>query len=109
MQKTRSSGNRDLALLCLFLRRAYNTSVIVGLLQASAFAHTALIWQQIKEKFEAANPTLKAAQLDIDESRAAEITAYLRANPDFDSLYGRDSNLALPGSLAPVCRYSVLT
>ena len=30
-----------------------------------------------------ANPTLKAAQLNIDESRAAEITAYLRPNPDF--------------------------
>ena len=26
---------------------------------------------------------MKAAQLNIDESRAAEITAYLRPNPDF--------------------------
>ncbi len=43
---------------------------------------TSLTWQQIKQKFEAANPTLKAAQLTIDESRAAEITAYLRPNPD---------------------------
>jgi len=42
-----------------------------------------LDWQQIKEKFEAVNPTLKASQLNIDESRAAEITAYLRPNPDF--------------------------
>jgi cobalt-zinc-cadmium efflux system outer membrane protein len=46
-------------------------------------AQTALSWQQIKDKFAAANPTLKAAQLNIDESRAAEITAYLRPNPDF--------------------------
>jgi cobalt-zinc-cadmium efflux system outer membrane protein len=46
-------------------------------------AQTGLTWQQIKEKFEAQNPTLKAAQLNIDESRAAEITAYLRPNPDF--------------------------
>ena len=29
------------------------------------------------------NPTLKAAQLNVGESRAAEITAYLRPNPDF--------------------------
>jgi len=43
---------------------------------------TALTWQQIKNKFEAANPTLKAAQMSIDESRAAEITAYLRPNPN---------------------------
>ncbi|MGH9559769.1 MAG: TolC family protein [Bryobacteraceae bacterium] len=42
----------------------------------------ALTWQQVKDKFEAANPTLKAAQLSIDESRANEVTAYLRPNPD---------------------------
>jgi outer membrane protein, heavy metal efflux system len=52
------------------------------LLPATLFAQTALTWQQIKDRFEAANPTLKAAQLNIDESRAAEITAYLRPNPD---------------------------
>jgi cobalt-zinc-cadmium efflux system outer membrane protein len=46
-------------------------------------AQTSLNWQQVKDKFEAANPTLKAAKLNIDESRAAEITAYLRPNPDF--------------------------
>ncbi len=46
-------------------------------------APPALTWQQIKDKFEATNPTLKAAQLNIDESRAQEITAYLRPNPDF--------------------------
>ncbi len=50
---------------------------------ATLSAQTVLTWQQIKDKFEAANPTLKAAQLNIDESRAAEITAYLRPNPDF--------------------------
>jgi outer membrane protein, heavy metal efflux system len=42
-----------------------------------------LSWQQIKARFETANPTLKANRLNIDESRAAEITAYLRPNPDF--------------------------
>jgi cobalt-zinc-cadmium efflux system outer membrane protein len=49
---------------------------------ATLTAQTAFTWQQIKDKFEAANPTLKAAQLNIDESRAEEITAYLRPNPD---------------------------
>lgn len=44
---------------------------------------TAYTWQQLLEKFESANPTLKADKLNIDESRAAEITAYLRPNPDF--------------------------
>jgi outer membrane protein, heavy metal efflux system len=44
---------------------------------------TSFTWQQIEAKFEAANPTLRAARLNIDESRAAEITAYLRPNPSF--------------------------
>ena len=39
-------------------------------------------WQQVKEKFETVNPTLSAARTNVDESRAAEITAYLRPNPD---------------------------
>ena len=48
----------------------------------AAWPQTAYTWQQIKDKFEAANPALKAARLGIDESRSAEITAYLRPNPD---------------------------
>jgi len=46
-------------------------------------AQTAFTWQQLVQKFETTNPTMKANQLNIDESRAAEITAYLRPNPDF--------------------------
>jgi cobalt-zinc-cadmium efflux system outer membrane protein len=49
----------------------------------AAHAQTPFTWQQIKEKFAATNPSLQAAQANIDESRAAEITAYLRPNPDF--------------------------
>src|SRR5580704_12186550 len=39
-------------------------------------------WEQIRDRFQANNPTLRAAQISIDESRAQEITAYLRPNPD---------------------------
>jgi len=56
---------------------------VAGFLPAVALAQSPFSWQQIKDKFEAANPTLKAAQLNIDESRAAEVTAYLRPNPEF--------------------------
>ena len=56
---------------------------MAGFLPAVALAQTPFTWQQIKDKFEAANPTLKAARLNIDESRAGEITAYLRPNPEF--------------------------
>lgn len=40
-------------------------------------------WQEIRDKFEATNPTLLAARLNVDELRAQEITAHLRPNPDF--------------------------
>jgi len=57
--------------------------LLAGIPIAPLAAQTAFTWQQIEERFKAANPTLKAAQLNIDESRAGEITAYLRPNPDF--------------------------
>src|SRR5580692_8117710 len=57
--------------------------LLAGMPLAPLSAQMALDWQQIREKFRTSNPTLKAAQLNIDESRAAEITAYLRPNPDF--------------------------
>jgi len=49
----------------------------------SGYAQKALTWQEVRDKFEAANPSLRAGQIGIDESRAAEITAYLRPNPAF--------------------------
>src|ERR1700688_662965 len=67
-------------------RRVRNGILIAALLPAVVHAQTAvaaLTWEQVKAKFEAANPTLRAAQLNIDESRAAETTAYLRPNPTF--------------------------
>jgi cobalt-zinc-cadmium efflux system outer membrane protein len=51
-----------------------------------SFCQQALTWDQVRAKFEATNPTLKAAQINIDESRANEITAHLRPNPDFGML-----------------------
>jgi cobalt-zinc-cadmium efflux system outer membrane protein len=63
------------------MRRTCSAILAVGFLPAVVFAQTPFTWQQIKDKFEAANPTLKAAQLNIDEWRASEVTAYLRPNP----------------------------
>jgi len=42
----------------------------------------ALTWQETQQRFRANNPTLLAGQVTIDESRADEITAYLRPNPN---------------------------
>jgi cobalt-zinc-cadmium efflux system outer membrane protein len=46
-------------------------------------AQQPLSWDQVKARFEAANPTLKADALNVDETRAEEITAFLRPNPQF--------------------------
>ena len=65
------------------MQRASATVLVAIALGRGACAQSALTWQQIRERFEASNPTLQAAELNINESRAAEITAYLRPNPDF--------------------------
>lgn len=59
-------------------------AIALALIPAAPLAaQQALTWEQVETRFKMSNPTLKAAQLNIDESRAAEITAYLRPNPDF--------------------------
>jgi len=55
--------------------------LLVMSLASSALAQKALTWPDVRTKFESANPTLRAGQIGIDESRAQEITAYLRPNP----------------------------
>jgi cobalt-zinc-cadmium efflux system outer membrane protein len=59
--------------------------VVAAQLQAQTQAQlpTALTWEQVKQQFIAANPTLMAGQINIDESKAEEITAFLRPNPNF--------------------------
>jgi outer membrane protein, heavy metal efflux system len=50
---------------------------------ATVRAQQSLSWDQVKAKFEADNPTLKADQSNVDEMKAEEITADLRPNPQF--------------------------
>src|ERR1019366_2886511 len=53
------------------------------LLAASAVsAQTALTWEQVRERFRANNPNLTAGRVGVEQSRAQEITAFLRPNPD---------------------------
>src|ERR1039457_6578021 len=71
-----------------------------------AWAQTALTWEQVKAKFETANPTLRAGQLNISESKAQETTAYLKPNPSMtvsvDQLESFSGNPYRPlGSLLP--------
>jgi cobalt-zinc-cadmium efflux system outer membrane protein len=70
-----------------FLFRATYTSAVLclfGGLGFSAAAQQSLTWDQVRARFETANPALKADALNVDEMRAEEITAYLRPNPQFN-------------------------
>src|SRR5450631_862555 len=76
-----------LGALCIRARRhvasaALPTCLYLASAQLSA-AQTSLTWEQVKTRFESANPTLKADALNVDEMKAEEITAYLRPNPQF--------------------------
>lgn len=42
-----------------------------------------MTWDEVRQRFEHDNPTLLAGQLNIEESKAQEITAFLRPNPQF--------------------------
>ena len=48
---------------------------------SGASAQKALTWDEVRARFEANNPTLLADKVSIDESKAQQITAYLRPNP----------------------------
>ena len=54
----------------------------VGCMAQSGTAPRTLTWQEALQEFKTNNPQLLAGQVTIDESRADEITAYLRPNPD---------------------------
>ena len=58
-------------------------ALAVALVPPFLGAQQALSWEQVKARFEANNPALKADALNVDEARAQEITAHLRPNPDF--------------------------
>jgi outer membrane protein, heavy metal efflux system len=78
----------QLARLSLFVTLLFAPGSLTALAQnpttpPAPSNQTGYTWDQIKSKFEAANPTLKADAINVDEMKAQEITAYLRPNPQF--------------------------
>ena len=55
----------------------------VAFFASAASAQQAFTWEQVKAKFEAVNPVLKADAANVEEMKAEEITAFLRPNPQF--------------------------
>jgi cobalt-zinc-cadmium efflux system outer membrane protein len=66
-----------------FLQRCLLLALIYGGVSIAA-AQEPWTWDKVRARFEQDNPTLKAGQLNVEESKAEEITAYLRPNPDFN-------------------------
>ena len=64
-----------------FLRCAGLAAILVVGLAGRACAQKAWTWDEVRARFEANNPTLHAGQIGVAESKANEITAYLRPNP----------------------------
>lgn len=68
-------------------------------------------WGDIKARFLATNPTLQAGRIGIDESKAAEVSAFLRPNPQLsltlDQIDRNDDGKPLadanPTSVAAIC------
>jgi len=79
----------DIRLSSCSIKRRIAAFLICGLSLASlaapppACAQQALTWDQVKAKFEADNPAMKADADNVDEMKAEEITAFLRPNPQF--------------------------
>jgi len=65
-----------------FFRFVYFAILPLAGFAGTAFAQQPFTWEQVRQRFEQNNPTLLAGKLNIDESRAEEITAHLRPNPD---------------------------
>jgi outer membrane protein, heavy metal efflux system len=65
-----------------YMRRPCLGLLMTAMLAQTGLAQKALTWQEVRDRFAAENPTLRAGQIGVDESRAAEITAYLRPNPN---------------------------
>ena len=83
--------------LTQLLSKSSRKIIAVSLLLLStqlAPAQSSLTWDQVKAKFIADNPALRADADNVDEMKAEEITAYLRPNPQFT--LSVDGNQAWP-------------
>ena len=83
--------------------RLYIAAAIAISMAGGAFGQRALTWDEVRRRFEDTNPTLRAARIGIDESKAQEVTAYLRPNPDFTTTHRPDRPLHHQ-PVPPVCQ-----
>jgi outer membrane protein, heavy metal efflux system len=61
---------------------ALHAVIALLILSSATMGQRVVSWAQVRDQFEAVNPTLQAGRIGIGESRAQEVTAHLRPNPD---------------------------
>jgi cobalt-zinc-cadmium efflux system outer membrane protein len=69
-------------------------------LRSPASAQTVLTWPEVRARLQATNPTLQADQIWIDELKAAEITAFLRPNPQLSGTLDQIGHTQLASGVA---------
>jgi cobalt-zinc-cadmium efflux system outer membrane protein len=84
------------------LQRLCTGFLFAGCVAKIGLAQKVMNWQQIRDEFEKSNPTLRAAEINVAESRAQEVTANLRPNPDFTTTMDQIN----PFTKNPVDRYA---
>src|ERR1700686_4649358 len=65
------------------LKRLWLGLFLVAGSARSGWAQKALTWQEVRDRFDQANPTLLSGQIGIGDSRALEIPAFVGPNPNF--------------------------
>jgi len=63
------------------VRRLCLGITVLTCVASPASAQMPLTWQTVRDRFRATNPLLQAGAVGVDQSRAAEISAFLRPNP----------------------------
>jgi len=62
--------------------RVWTCVLLLAVAPVSAHAQ-AMTWPEVRARLQAANPALQAGRIGVDESKATEITAFLRPNPNW--------------------------
>jgi cobalt-zinc-cadmium efflux system outer membrane protein len=85
-------------------------ATLIGIAMAPrAFAQTALTWPEVRARFEAANPTLQADSIGVEEAKATEITAFLRPNPQCGLTFDQIGNTVTSDPSNPTNVFSAST
>jgi len=69
------------------MRKTFLLALLLALMLLSGrsgVAQEPWTWEKVRARFERSNPTLQAGRLGVDESRAQEISAGLRPNPNLN-------------------------